>query len=541
MTRRIKDLSLAAKMISLAAVVLLIPIALGAFAYRTTGRNQESVEWVSHTHEVIRTAENALAGLVNMETGYRGFLVTGEDEFLEPYELGIEQYQSALTHLTEKTADNPPQVDRWNDLLARAEAWQTEVTTPGIALRRDVTAGRATTDDVVAYATSGIGKQHFDGMRAVFAEAIGIEEELMIAREADMASSASFLKSTILWGTILAAVIGVAAAYVIARLTTKPVQRMLTTLRAMFAGNMDLTRRIEVDSRDEIGQIGTCINDFVDELESTVATIGGCSEQLSTRATELDRESQAMANAAVDAATQANDVSNASSRVSTAVENVAAATDQMGMSISEIAEQSNLATQIVTEAVRATDEANETITRLGGRSDEIGSVVDMITTIAEQTNLLALNATIESARAGDAGKGFAVVASEVKALARQTAEATEEIRSRIDATQADTIGAMESIGEINEITGRISEMVTAIASAVEEQRITTRDMSDGVAHAARDAKTIHVAGDAADATTAAAAGAQESARSVSGMSDRLAELVGQFHFRAEPERVGADA
>jgi methyl-accepting chemotaxis protein len=134
--------------------------------------------------------------------------------------------------------------------------------------------------------------------------------------------------------------------------------------------------------------------------------------------------------------------------------------------------------------------SNDKITNLGQAADEIGRVIEVIQDIAEQTNLLALNATIEAARAGEAGKGFAVVATEVKELAKQTAAATDDIRTRIESMQASTGDAVESIREISEVINNVNEVSRTIASAVEEQSITTRQISDNVSTTASAAESV---------------------------------------------------
>ncbi|MBE9941128.1 methyl-accepting chemotaxis protein, partial [Cellulosimicrobium cellulans] len=148
-----------------------------------------------------------------------------------------------------------------------------------------------------------------------------------------------------------------------------------------------------------------------------------------------------------------------------------------------------------------------------------GDVIKVITSIAEQTNLLALNATIEAARAGEAGKGFAVVASEVKELAQETAKATEDIARRVEAIQGDTVGAVEAIGEIADIIGRINDYQLTIASAVEEQTATTNEMSRGVQEAATGSSEI------AGNITGIAAGASSTAQAVEQMNGSIAELA----------------
>jgi methyl-accepting chemotaxis protein len=147
--------------------------------------------------------------------------------------------------------------------------------------------------------------------------------------------------------------------------------------------------------------------------------------------------------------------------------------------------------------------------RLGDSSQEIASVIKMITAIAAQTNLLALNATIEAARAGDAGKGFAVVASEVKELAQETARATEDIATRVDTIQQDTAGAVTAIGEISAVIGEINAFQTTIAAAVEEQTATTNEMNRNVAQAAD--------------------GSRQIASSITGLADGIADNQTQVH------------
>ncbi|MDP3892392.1 methyl-accepting chemotaxis protein, partial [Nocardioides sp.] len=165
-------------------------------------------------------------------------------------------------------------------------------------------------------------------------------------------------------------------------------------------------------------------------------------------------------------------------------------------------------------------------------SAEIGQVIKVITSIAQQTNLLALNATIEAARAGDAGKGFAVVANEVKELAKETARATEDIGQKIEAIQSDTQGAVSAIAEISEVIGRINDIQTTIASAVEEQTATTNEIARSVTEAAAGANGIaedvtRVAS-AADDTRQGAQNTLQSATDLTGMATELKQLVEQF-------------
>jgi methyl-accepting chemotaxis protein len=211
---------------------------------------------------------------------------------------------------------------------------------------------------------------------------------------------------------------------------------------------------------------------------------------------------------------------------------VASAAEELSASIREIGRQVHQAADIIQKGVRQTVQSNEQVKGLTAAAEKVGDVVKLISDIAGQTNLLALNATIEAARAGDAGKGFAVVASEVKALATQTARATQEIATQIKTIQEATQSAAESIQSVTETIGEVSETATAIASAVEEQGVATQEISRNVLEAARG--TEEVSGNitsvrvAARQTATAAARVLTSAGELSGNGEKLKAQVQVF-------------
>jgi len=253
------------------------------------------------------------------------------------------------------------------------------------------------------------------------------------------------------------------------------------------------------------------------------------SEGLTASSNELTGISQQMAGAAEETAVQANVVSAASEQVSKNVEIVATSAEELMASIREISKSSNEAARVAKNASGVAEQTNLRIGKLGQSSIEIGQVIKVITSIAQQTNLLALNATIEAARAGEAGKGFAVVANEVKELAKQTALATEEIGQKIGAIQTDTKDAVEAIAEITEIINQVNDISNTIASAVEEQTVTTTEIGRNVQEAAKGSGEItnNIAGVAiaAKSTAEGAQNVQRSSQSVSEMAGQLGLLV----------------
>ena len=286
--------------------------------------------------------------------------------------------------------------------------------------------------------------------------------------------------------------------------------------------------------RGEFRKIVEGFNHTLDIVVEPLKIAANQASALASSAEELTAVSNQMASNAEETATQANVVSAASEEVSKNVTVVASGSEQMQTSIREISKSANESAKVARAAVGVAESTNRTIAKLGESSVEIGKVIKVITSIAQQTNLLALNATIEAARAGEAGKGFAVVANEVKELAKETAKATEEIGQKIEAIQSDTKGAVQAIGEISGIINQINDISNNIASAVEEQTVTTNEIGRNVGEAAKGtseiAKNIGGVAVAAQNTTRGAADMQKAAQSLSGMAAQLQGLVAKFTF-----------
>jgi methyl-accepting chemotaxis protein len=312
----------------------------------------------------------------------------------------------------------------------------------------------------------------------------------------------------------------------------EPVKEASLILAKIAAG--DLAARVQGQYRGDHARIKDDLNKMASNLQESFRTIGQNAQALASSSEELTAVSHQMAGNAEETATQANVVSAASEQVSRNVATVASGGEQMQSSIREIAKNANEAARVAKNAVHSANATNVTVTKLGESSTEIGNVIKVITSIAQQTNLLALNATIEAARAGEAGKGFAVVANEVKELAKQTAKATEEISQKIEAIQGDTKAAVGAIGEITTVINQINDISNAIASAVEEQTVTTNEINRSMAEAAKGVGDItrNITGVAVAAkdTTQGATNTQGAAQELSHMANQLQGVVARFKF-----------
>ncbi|PWJ55687.1 methyl-accepting chemotaxis protein [Quadrisphaera granulorum] len=325
---------------------------------------------------------------------------------------------------------------------------------------------------------------------------------------------------------VLAVVIGV----MVSRSITSPLSKVVGIMKSVAQGRLD--RRVGLQRKDEIGQLAGSTDESLDALSAAMREITTEAQALAASSATLSSVSAQMASGVQDAASQTQVVAAASEEVTVSIATVAAAGEEMTAAIAQIASATSEASQMATSAVGAAGSAGQAIERLGVSSREIGDVVKLITSIAEQTNLLALNATIEAARAGELGKGFAVVAGEVKELARQTAQATDEIVGKVSATQNDAAAAAAAVTQISDVIARIDEVQATIAAAVEEQSATTSEMVRNVTEVATGSAQI------SENVSDIAAGTEQNRESaghtattagdLASAASRLQELTGRF-------------
>jgi methyl-accepting chemotaxis protein len=286
-----------------------------------------------------------------------------------------------------------------------------------------------------------------------------------------------------------------------------------------------------------------------ESLSQASQDLSSVSEQVAGNVAGVSANANSVATAAEQMSMNMNSVSSAAEQSTTSINTVATSTEEMTATISEIARSSEHARQVTGAAVTTVESAVQRVGDLGVAAEKIGKVIEVIVEIAEQTKLLALNATIEAASAGDAGKGFAVVASEVKELARQTGEATEEIRTSIEAIQQSTQSTVAEIGQIQGVIREVNEGVASIATAVEEQSVTTRDMAQNIGQAAMGVQSVtENVGQAASASTniaseigsvnSASSQVQEAVDRVSAQAQSLARMGRELEQLVEQFKIG---
>jgi methyl-accepting chemotaxis protein len=360
--------------------------------------------------------------------------------------------------------------------------------------------------------------------------------------------------------TLGIAIVAGGIAWMIGRSISKPLGLLGARMRALADGSLegDIPG---IERGDEVGAMAATVQIFKDNalrirgleqveaqtqerataerrasMESIASdferSVNGIVRSVSTAAAGMQTTAQSMTATASDASARAATVGAASQSASNNVGTVAAAAEELSSSVSEISRQVTRSSEIASKAVGDAERTNATVGALSTGAEKIGEVVKLIHSIAAQTNLLALNATIEAARAGDSGRGFAVVASEVKALANQTAKATEEISAQVAAMQASTSDAVQSIGGITETIAQMSEITVSISTAIEQQGDATREIARNIQSVAAGSSEIstHIGGvtTAAAATGTAATDVLKNARELDNQSGMLRTAVDEF-------------
>jgi len=352
--------------------------------------------------------------------------------------------------------------------------------------------------------TLGQARNKFEHMRESLDKLQGIN--LKLAQTAHHEAISIYKNSIIILFIMLGGgfFAGVFLAWFISSEITRPLARAVNGLKDIAEGEGDLTRRLEVQGRDEIGELAEWFNTFVERLQGVIKQVADDVELLSASATELATVSNQMAAGADEMSVQSGQLAENSKEVQGNMDGIAASTEQlsanvnsvataveeMSVSVSDVAQSAGKSAAIAKNAAQIAENTGQVVEKLSQSAQEIGQVVQVIVDISEQTNLLALNATIEAARAGEAGKGFAVVAGEVKDLARQTGDSSQDIRNKIQDIQNNTASAVNSINEIVKVIEEVSELASSIAVAVEQQSATTNDISQNVVQAAAGANDV---------------------------------------------------
>jgi len=424
------------------AVVALLVIAV--IGYRSARSLFHNNELVVHTQAVRREISEVLVQLVNAETGQRGFVITGKDEFLEPYNAALASIDSAYNELRRLTVDNPAQQQRLDQLRPMIDGKLAE-------LKRVIEQRRTTFEAAVATIAAGEGRQQMEGARRTLKELDDEEVRLLVERTRDAEESTSLANAVMLWGSAAAVLVVIIVGWLIVRSLSKQVGSAARNMR-VSATELQAAANQQASGASEQATAMTEIATTISELLATSRQIADSAQRVAHIAAETV----------------------ATARTGTAT--VAKGSD----AVASVRKQVEL---IVTHMLE-----------LGKKSQQVGAVLDIVAELAEQTNILAINATIEAAGAGESGRRFAVVADEIRKLADRVGASTKEIRVIVDdvrgavnttvmATEAGSKAVESGAGQVAEMASsfsQIASLVSTTTDAAREIELSTKQQATAV-------------------------------------------------------------
>ncbi len=500
-----------------------------------------SLEAVERAHSIISEAKDLQAIAINMETGMRGFLLAGDEAFLEPYNQGIAEFDLLATSLEEQSIESLSQEMRVQKMAKIIAEWREQAVEPLLKLRREIGDAK-TMDDMADFVREGRGAAYFHEFSEILSAFEAEELALMQTRRAENAEISAQTQTMIPAAILLAILLGGTFALIVGSGLARAVNRITVSMKGLANG--DNTVEIHGQERgDEVGQMARALDVFREALvemqaleqkkaEGRDAELNRVVEELSRELSQLSEgnlqagieeafpedyeklrsdfnntvrnlkgivgnvvdTSSSIGNGAVEISQASQDLSHRTESQAATLEETAAALDELTASVKSAAEGAK-AVEMTMEEARVEAENSDVVvqkavaamTEIENSSDSISQIISVIDDIAFQTNLLALNAGVEAARAGEAGRGFAVVASEVRALAQRSSDAAMEIKTLIEDSGKQVGRGVDLVGRAgtalqNIVTqvSRISKQVSGIAEGAVEQSTGLNEINSGM-------------------------------------------------------------
>ncbi|AVS64917.1 chemotaxis protein [Paracidovorax avenae] len=480
MVARTRSLTVSQRLLIAFGLVIAIFIAVATSALVTSRSLAEAESWNEHTYQVLDRSNTLLGSMVNMETGARGFLLSGDDKFLEPWTTGTQEFTKTLPDIKALTADNPVQQRRLDDMKAR-ETEFTSVMSGLIQARRDVTAGSKTMQDFIAQFAQGKDKAAMDGFRALQKELDQTESSLLAERKAGVDRMRGINTTVILAGSALAVALAIALGVWVTRSITRQLggepDYATGIVRQIAQGNLAVD--VETRSGDQSSLLAG-MKDMRDQLARVVGQVRQSSDSIATGSTQI--------------ATGNADLSQRTEEQASNLQQTAASMEQLTATVKNNGDTARQATQLANSASEVAERGGtvmgQVVSTMGAITDSsrrISDIIGVIDSIAFQTNILALNAAVEAARAGEQGRGFAVVASEVRSLAQRSADAAKEIKAlistsveKVEAGSQQVEEAGRTMSDIVTQVKRVNDLISEISAATQEQAQGIGQVSDAV-------------------------------------------------------------
>ncbi len=479
------------------------------------------VSLVERNLPVIQTAEKLRSVLLDMQSSFRGFVITGKPNFISHYSEGKTRFDDLMAEERKLVSLDPKQVAQLDEVQRLKNEWIRLVAEPGIAKRRVFEKSSFDSQQFLVEFASMLssGKSIVEEIRTKL-EVFIMKENEVIDRLAKNAAATNqrmtyiiaFLNGSLI---VVALLIGFFTSYSI----QKPLEEMSRQMELLTKGGADLSFRMPANRRDEIGELGANFNRFMESLATIMSRLAEGSVRLASASEEIGKSSKEMTHGAESQLSQVLKTSSAMEQMSATIQEVsrnARTTADSAVAASNLAREGSEKLESTLQGMTAVDES---VRKLHARTSEIGRVVQLISGIAAQTNILALNAAIEAARAGEYGRGFDVVAEEIRKLSLRTTESTVEIASVIEEIQMET----DQAAGMMQIGAQMASDASQTLSAIVESVVSTTDMIGMISSAA--SQQSKTAEQIAEAFQSIAQVSDQSTRNIRESSKAMADIV----------------
>jgi methyl-accepting chemotaxis protein len=477
---KLADVTIRTKLYLGFGVMVAILVILIASAYVNFARFSQANELNKRSHEMLQQTHGMLESLINIQTGERGYALTGTPEFLKPLEDGKKSFDSRLEKAHALAASDALQQERLRKVQDEEKKWLKVAIDPVLKLRKGVTAGVIQLDSLVQFEQTGRGEQSMNAMRAMLDDINDAETKLQVQRSQEAAALEKMTDVILIGGGLIVAGLAALLAVFLVRHIMKPLNQAVQVAQTVAAG--DLTSDIAVDSNDETGQLLKALKDMNDSLQRIVSQVRTGTDAIAAASTQI-----ASGNADISSRTESQ--AEALQRTSASIEELMATVRQNADNARQANELAISASDYAARGGQVVGQVVDTMGSIKESSRKIVDIIGVIDGIAFQTNILALNAAVEAARAGEQGRGFAVVAAEVRNLAQRSANAAKEIKTliansveRVDAGGKLVDQAGATMTDIVNAIQHVTEIMGEITTASAEQSAGIEEFSHAIEH-----------------------------------------------------------